>query len=99
MSPLTARNYLDHLERSLFPIFGHRLLHEIRTLHVVTFFDDLDKTELSGSTKLYIYKVLKSVFNQAVKWQVIPKNPVEGATPPKVDKKKPPFMTWLKHRE
>ncbi|MCL6457664.1 MAG: site-specific integrase [Gorillibacterium sp.] len=87
MSPLTAQNYTHHLEHDLFPVFGHVPLHEISTMLIVTFFDDLDKTKLSGSTKLYIYKVLKSVFNQAVKWNVLTRNPVVGAERPKVEKK------------
>ncbi|KIL38009.1 hypothetical protein SD70_29370 [Gordoniibacillus kamchatkensis] len=88
MSPLTYRNYIDHLDRTLLLVFGHYALHDIKTMHIVTFLDDLDKSNLSGSTKLYIFKVLKSVFNQAVRWRVLATNPVDGAERPKVESKK-----------
>lgn len=91
-SPLTLRNYTDHLERSIYPAFGHRLLHEIRTMHIVSFLDELEKQgKLSGGTLLYIYKVLKSVFNKATDWKLISSNPMIGVDRPRVERKKMNF--------
>jgi len=91
MSPLTVQNYMNHLERVVFPAIGHKQLSEIKPLNIVAIMNDLDKTDLSGSTKLYIFKVIKSVFNQAVKWKLIPKNPMDGLDRPKVEKSKPRY--------
>ena len=91
MSPLTMQNYLNHLERVIFPAIGHKRLNEIRPLNIVALMDDLDKTDLSGSTKLYIFKVIKSVFNQAVKWKLILRNPMDGLERPKAEKAKPRY--------
>lgn len=40
---------------------------------------------------LYIYKVLKSVFNKALDWKLIPFNPMLGVDRPKADRKKMKF--------
>ncbi|MFC5531025.1 tyrosine-type recombinase/integrase [Cohnella yongneupensis] len=99
LSPLSMKTYVYHLEHTLFPAIGHRQLHEIKTMHIVSLFDDLDKTVLSGSTKLYIFKVMKSVFNQAVKWRIIPKNPMDGADRPKAEKSKPRFYDEIEAQQ
>lgn len=91
MSPLTVQNYMNHLERVVFPAFGHKQLSEIKPLNIVAIMDGLDKTNMSGNTKLYIFKVIKSVFNQAVKWKLIPKNPMDGLDRPKAEKSKPRY--------
>jgi len=91
MSALTVQNYMNHLERVIFPAIGHKRLNEIRPLNIVALMDDLDKTDLSGSTKLYIFKVIKSVFNQAVKWKLILRNPMDGLERPKAEKAKPRY--------
>lgn len=91
-SPLTFHTYNYHLQKSIYPAFGHRYLHEIKTMHIVSFLNDLEKKgTLSGGTLLYIYKVLKSVFNKALDWKLIPFNPMLGVDRPKADRKKMKF--------
>jgi integrase len=91
-SPLTLHNYKDHLERSIYPAFGHKLLHEIKPMHIVSFLSELEKQgTLSSGTILYLYKVLKSVFNKAFDWRLIPNNPMIGVDRPKEAKKKMRF--------
>jgi len=91
MSPLTVQNYMNHLERVVFPAIGHKRLNEIRPLHIVAMMDSLDKTDLSGSTKLYIFKVIKSVLNQAVRWKLVPRNPMDGLERPRAEKQRPRY--------
>ncbi|QRG65288.1 site-specific integrase [Brevibacillus choshinensis] len=100
LSPGTLKIYLVHLQTHINPVFGHKQLEQIKTLHVVTFLNDLRNPEarrdgkngiLSDSTILYIYKVLKSVLSKATDWRLIQKNPMEGVKQPKVEKRKMKF--------
>jgi len=100
LSARTFDNYYGHLRSRIIPFFGNRYLGEIKTLHIVDFFDRLEKDrkdgkgdKLSGSTMLYIFKVLKNVFSKAVEWKVISKNPMDGLKQPKASDFEPQFYS------
>jgi len=101
-SKKTLKNYNGHINKHIIPEFGFMQINQIVTMHVVTFIDKLSKPgarkdgrgdTLSNSTILYIYKVLKSIFNQAVEWRVITNNPMAGVKKPKVEKKEMKYFT------
>lgn len=93
----TSEMHLSHLKNYIIPALGHLKLDQIRTMHIVEFMDSLEKDGiridgktggLADSTRRDIYKVLKSMFNVAVKqWKLISVNPLERLTPPEVQKK------------
>lgn len=101
-SKRTYKNYNGHVDKHIIPEFGHMRIDQVKTLHIVTFVDKLSKPgarkdgrgdTLSSSTVQYIYKVLKSIFNQAVEWKVIKDHPMDGAKKPKVEKKAMKYFT------
>lgn len=68
-------------------------MDQIKPLHIVSFLDDLSKPGarkdgqgdvLSSGTIEYIYRVIKSLFNRAMDWQMLKKHPMEGIKKPKV---------------
>ncbi|BFH16041.1 site-specific integrase [Paenibacillus dendritiformis] len=88
---------LSRLEQHVFPKFGHKKISDITTIQIVNFMSFLKKPEarkdgksepLSGSTRLNIYKALKSVLDRAKEWDVISKNPIDDVKPPTADKVK-----------
>lgn len=96
----TRKKYMTHLRNHIFPVFGRRKLQDIKTLHLVTFMNDLQEKgerkdgmdgKLSGSTLFDIYKVLRSIFSRATEWKAISANPMDGVKPPKVKKREPQF--------
>ncbi|UVI28194.1 tyrosine-type recombinase/integrase [Paenibacillus spongiae] len=96
-SPRTLVNYISRLETHIVPRFGHMMIDKIKPMHVVSFKDYLSTPEarldgknspLSESSQLFIFKVLHAVMNSAKEWRVIPENPVDAVSPPKVMKKK-----------
>lgn len=98
LSPLTFKTYLEHIKTHINPVFGHLQLSQIKTIHVVSFINDLEKSRkdgkggtLSSSTVLYIYKVLKSVLDRATDWRLISRNPMDGTKQPKIEKRKMKF--------
>ena len=95
----TQVTFYQHLRVHILPWFGHMCLRSIKTMHVVDFMNYLatpaakkDRKNinggiLSGGTRVYILKVLRSVFSAAVEWNFISKNPCDGVRWPKVRKK------------
>lgn len=59
---------------------------------------DPEKT-LSGTTIHRYHELLSSIFNTAVRWQVIFSNPCERVQPPKKNKPEPKFLDEVQARE
>ncbi|CAI6087240.1 tyrosine-type recombinase/integrase [Cohnella sp. JJ-181] len=102
LSARTYKNYDGHIKKHIIPHFGHMRIDQIKTMHIVTFVDELSKPgarkdgrsdTLSSSTIVFIYKVIKSIFNQAQEWRVIKDNPMEGVKKPKLEKKTMSYFT------
>lgn len=94
LSPTTRRNYLDQLNRRILPELGHMRLDQIKTMHLVTYFNKLKEPGsrmdgrgdvLSESAVLYIYKVLKNVLSRAKQWGIILKSPIDGVDKPTME--------------
>lgn len=94
LAPKTLENYLIQINNRILPEFGHMRLDQIKPLHIITFINKLEgegirndnrEGKLSSSMIEYIHKVLKNIFNHAVEWKVIKKNPMESLKKPKVE--------------
>ncbi len=102
----TRRNYMAIVNSRLLPAFGRMQLGKIKPMHIVSFMtqlrspgsrkDSRDKP-LATNTLLNIYKTLKSIFDAATKWQVIPKNPMDGVDRPVADKAEKHSLRTRKH--
>ena len=58
-----------------------------------------DKEKLSGTTALYYHRVISSILQTAVYWQVIPSNPCSRVKPPKAEHKEARFLDDAQARE
>lgn len=94
LSPLAYKNYCGHIDKHIMPIFGNKELSEIKTLHIVTFINDLSKPgarkdgkgkTLAAGTIQYAHRVLKNILTRATEWQLIKNNPMEGVKKPKAE--------------
>ena len=90
----TFSKYEGHLKNHILPVFGHKSLNQIKTIHIIDFIDALSKpearkdgknTSLSTATIHDVYKVIKNIFNKAVEWKLIGKNPMEGVKKPSIE--------------
>lgn len=75
---------------------GHLKIEQIKPTHLMEFYANLQEDGiredgkpggLSERTILHHHRLLSSIFNDAVQWQVIPSNPASRVKPPKVQKK------------
>ena len=89
----SRRNLMSHYVR---PLIGEMQLSALNTRVMDQFYRSLQKVKpvmvnnvqpksefLTAHTVREIHKILRTAFNQAVKWELIPKNPVVNATLPK----------------
>ena len=82
------------VERHLIPELGGYRLAELRPLHVQAYLTQARKAGrkngsggLAGATLLKHFEVLHSALGQAVRWELIPRNPADAVDRPRIDKK------------
>ncbi len=101
LAPKTQISYKNHLEKRIIPAFGHMDLNKIRPLDIMRFINDLESTgtrmdgksgKISTQSALYCFRVLSSMLQDAVQWQLIAINPCHRVKPPKTDRKKAPIL-------
>ena len=90
MSLVTISGYQDSLKR-IIPIIGKEKLNKITPLMLDNMYGQL-KTGVTNRTLGYhsmyaFYKLMNVMFNQAIKWEILDKNPNLKATKPKKEKK------------
>lgn len=90
LSPTTYRGYKRIVDTELKPALGFTKLGELSPLQVQGFLADAlehpskrDGERRSPRTVLRFYLVLNKSLNQAVRWQLIPRNPCSLVDPPK----------------
>lgn len=92
---LRQSTYTNHkvvVRSRIIPALGHHELDKLSPLHVIKYLTELQKEELSADYIKYLHAVLKKALNQAVKWQLIPKNIMEHVDPPRLAQKE--IVTW-----
>ena len=94
VSPKTYERYAEITNKHLIPLFGDHKLSKLRPMHVSTAWSNSltngrrdGKGGLSPLTIRHHHRVLKQAIAQAVRWQILAKNPVENVDPPRVTKK------------
>ena len=101
LAPKTQQSYKNHLNKRILPAIGHIDINALRPQHIIRFLNDLqssasrfDGREGTASDESFIYsfRVLSSMLQDAVYWQVIPTNPCKRVEPPKVSRKKVKVM-------
>jgi integrase len=89
MKEKTVVSYESYLRLHIRPTFGRMKLSAIAPHHIQRLYSQKLSDGLSKKTVLHIHTYLRRVLNQAVKWELIYRNPCSSVTPPKVDKHSP----------
>jgi integrase len=79
----TQVNYEFHVTKRIMPYFGAMKIEKIRALHIIDYLDKLSDAGLGSASIVYNYRVLRSIFNKAVEWQVIKESPMRAVKKPK----------------
>ncbi len=91
LAPKTQRSYKNQLERRILPALGHIDIKNLMPQHIVKFLNELRENgtrfdcregRISEESIRYCFRVLSSMLQDAVQWQVITSNPCERVKPP-----------------
>ncbi len=97
-APSTLDNHKSLIANYIKPIIGDVKLDDISPRMMTKFYKDLQTVRaapryghtedefISPNTIREIHKLLRNAFNQAVKWELMLRNPVQNATVPKAEK-------------
>ncbi len=86
----TYERYAQIVESHLKPGLGHHLLRKLQPLHIQDLYAHSlaagrkgGKSGLSPRTVLHIHRVVHLALRQAVRWQLLARNPAESVEPPR----------------
>lgn len=83
VKPRTHHRYGELIRLHVNPVIGAIQLTKLRPLHVEELYGLLRKRGLSGTTVLQVHRILHAAFNQAVKWQLLERNPTDAVKAPR----------------
>lgn len=92
LRPSTFANHEIAVNSRIIPQLGNIELDKLTPIHVTKYLAEIQKEGLSADYIKYLHAVLKKALNQAVKWQLIPKNIMENVDPPRLEQKE--IVTW-----
>lgn len=89
LSAKTAQEYAQKIRSYVVPNLGATRLVDLKPLHLQSFYNRMLEsggakgTGLSARSVLHIHRVLHKALGQAVKWQMLLRNPTDAAEAPK----------------
>ena len=95
LSPKTYERYKSMLKARILPYLGNMYLDKIQPMQLMYLYQELSEStyvrknvshKLSSKTVLEHHRLLHSMLQQAVFWQMIPYNPASRVRPPKAKK-------------
>jgi integrase len=94
VAPKTAERWTEIVEKHLAEKWKALPLKNLKALHIQSYYTEAlesgrrdGKGGLAPRTVHHHHRVLFQALKQAVKWRIIPRNPVEDVDPPKVERK------------
>ena len=84
LAPRTYGNYRLQVRRHIVPAIGRVKLAKLNPAHVQSLYAKKLRDGLKPSSVRYIHAVLRRALEQAVRWNLIPRNPAAVVDPPKV---------------
>ena len=82
VAPSTLRRY-EQIAARLRPLLGSVRLQALRPMQIQDAYSQLLEDGLAARTVLHHHRVLREALHHAVRWQLIARNPVDAATPPR----------------
>lgn len=86
LAPNTYRGYQVNVEKHIIPYIGTIPLNKLQPKDLQALYEKLRAAGLSGTSARYVHNNLRKALGQAVKAQLIPRNPADLVDPPKVDR-------------
>jgi integrase len=94
VSPKTFECYQEMIDGHIRPALGAYLLPKLAPLHIQSFYSRAlasgrkdGKGGLSAQSVVHFHRLLHKALAQAVKWQLLARNPVDAVEPPRAERK------------
>lgn len=91
--PRTTKGYRDIARLHIVPTLGKLKLTQIQPSHVQALYGKLTGAGLSAKSVRNVHAVLRHALNQAVDWNLVPRNVASLAHPPRVDRQEVVALT------
>ncbi|QDM27886.1 site-specific integrase [Tardiphaga sp. vice304] len=99
VSPRTHERYEEIAKKNIVPLIGGTVLSALRPAAIsAAYTKALAEGRRDGSGGLsprtvhHMHRILKQALSQAVRWEILSRNPADAVDPPKVEKK--PMLTY-----
>ena len=93
VSPKTYERYQEMIDGHISPALGSYLLPKLAPLQIQAFYSRAlakgrkdGKGGLSAQSVVHFHRVLHKAFAQAVKWQLLARNPIQAVEPPRAER-------------
>jgi integrase len=94
VSPRSHERYAEIARKNLVPLLGALALTKLQPAHISTAYATAlasgrrdGSGGLSARTVTHMHRVLREALQQAVRWQMLARNPADAVKPPKVERK------------
>jgi integrase len=94
VSPRSHERYAEIAGKNLAPLIGATLLTKLRPEQISSAYAKAlaggrrdGKGGLSSRTVVHMHRILRQALQQAVRWQLLARNPADAVKPPKVERK------------
>jgi Phage integrase, N-terminal SAM-like domain len=99
VSPRSHERYAELCRKNLAPLLGGLTLTKLQPVHISAAYAKAlasgrrdGSGGLSARTVIHMHRVLREALQQAVRWQILPRNPADACKPPRVERK--PMQTY-----
>jgi integrase len=99
VSPKTYERYVEMIDGHIRPALGSYVLPKLSPLHVQGFYSGAlahgrkdGRGGLSAQSIVHFHRLLHKAFAQAVKWQLLARNPIQAVEPPKAQRQEMPAL-------
>ena len=89
----TLERYTEIIRDHLKPAIGHVMLPKLQPLHIQSYYSKAlsegrkdGKGGLSAQTVLHHHRVLRGALKQAMRWQMLARNPADAVEPPRPER-------------
>jgi integrase len=93
VSPRTFERYTEIIRKNTAPVLGATLLGQLQPMQISSCYATAlssgrrnGRGGLSPNTVVYMHRVLRQELSDAVRWQILARNPADAISPPRVER-------------
>jgi len=92
VSRSTYRSYRGVLRKYVLPALGELELGAVAPVHIQRLYAAMEKAGASPRLRVLVHAVLRQALRQAVRWELLDRNPCDAVTPPKARRREAAYL-------